>query len=48
MQFLSNFRQTSKIEVLKRVNKEPVRCSVDFNEEIIAVFKFKNLKLSLK
>ena len=34
MQFLSNFRQTSKIGMLKRVNKEQICCPVVFFEEI--------------
>ena len=34
MQFLSNFRQTLLIGMLKRVNKEQICCPVVFFEEI--------------
>ena len=48
MHFLSKFRQTSKIGMLKRVTKLKICCPVVFSEELIAVFKLKNLKLALK
>ena len=38
---LSKFRQTSRIEMLKTVNKEQVCCPVGFSEELISVFKLK-------
>ena len=43
MQVLSNFRQTSLMGMLKRVNKERVRCPVVFYEEMIAVFMLKSI-----
>ena len=44
---LSKFRQTSRIEMLKTVNKEQVCCPVGFSEELISVFKLKKkLKLA--
>ena len=48
MQLLSKFRQTSRIEMLKTVVRVRIDCAVMFYEELIAVFKLKNLKLATK
>ena len=43
MQFLSNFRKTSWIRMLKTLNMALVRCPVGFSEEIIAILQLKKI-----
>ena len=45
MQFLSKFRQTSRIGMLKTVIKVKLCCAVVFYEEIIAVFMLKSSQI---
>ena len=44
MQFLSNFRLTSWIQMKKTLNKVLLRCPVRFSKEIKAVFQMKILR----
>ena len=43
--FFQNFRQTSSIATLKRVNKEIVGCVIDFSEEFTVVFQVKTSQI---
>ena len=46
MRFLSNFRWTSLIKMLKTLNVARTRCPVGFFQELIAVFQMEKIQIA--